>query len=223
MTCISIAAAALLVAAPAAAQSSSSSDPGRLDLTIGVVWIGRADVGSRDANETTGTGEAFHLFSSSSTLASATGLEGHLGFRVMPRLEVEASASYAKPRLETQVNGDFETSNAPLTVSDTIQQFTIGGAALWYVRLPRVGTRVFLRGGVGYLRELENGGTLVVTGRTYDAGAGMKFALASRRTGWWKGIGVRVDARAVVRQKGVTLDGRAHTSPAAGAALFVRF
>src|SRR5947207_9408990 len=31
--------------------------------------------------------------------------------------------------------------------------------------------------------------------------AGMKFALVSRRTGWWKGIGVRVDARAVVRQK----------------------
>ena len=79
------------------------------------------------------------------------------------------------------------------------------------------------RSGAGYLRELENGGTLVVTGRTYDAGAGMKFALASRRTGWWKGIGVRVDARAVVRQKGVTLDGRAHTSPAVGAALFVRF
>lgn len=213
----------LLSASLASAQTTLPAEPGRLDLTIGLAWIGRVDVGSRDANETTGTGEAFHLFSSSTTLASAAGLEGHLGFRVVPRLEVEASASYAKPRLETQVNGDFETSNAPLTVSDTIQQFTIGGAALWYVRLPRLGTRVFLRGGAGYLRELENGGTLVVTGRTYDAGAGMKFALASRRTGWWKGIGVRVDARAVVRQKGVTLDGRAHTSPAVGAALFVRF
>jgi hypothetical protein len=216
-------AALLLVAAPAAAQSAPATDPGRLDLTIGVVWIGRADVGSRDARETTGTGDTLPLFSSSTTLASVTGLEGRVGFRVMPRLEAEAYGSYAKPRLETRVNGDFETSNAPLTVADTLEQFTIGGAALWYVRVPRLGTRVFLRGGAGYLRQLENGGVLVVTGRTYEAGAGLKFPLVSRQTGWWKGIGARVDARAVVRQKGVTLDGRAHTSPAVGAALFVRF
>jgi len=216
--------AMLLCASPAIAQSSSpvGAESGRLDLTIGMVWIGRAEIGTRDADETTGTGGTFRLFSSSTTLTSASGLEGHLGFRLMPRLEVEASASCAKPRVEKRVDNDFETSNAPLTLADTIEQFTIGGAALWYLRLPRLGNRVFLRGGAGYLRQLEHEGTLAVTGRTYDVGGGMKFGLLSR-TGWWKGIGVRLDARAVVRQKGVTLDNRAHASPAVGAALFVRF
>jgi len=221
------AAALVLSASPALAQSASSpaTEPGRVELGIGAVWIGRASLGSRDANETTGTGGAFRLFASSTELASVSGLEGHLALRVRPRLEAEAFASYTKPQLQTRVDSDAESSNAPLTITGTIQQFTIGGAGLWYPRLPRLEgrARVFVRGGAGYLRQLENDGTLIVTGRIYEAGAGVKVMVVSREAGWWKGIGARVDARAVVRQKGVAPDNRAHVSPAVGASLFVRF
>ena len=225
---LAVAVAALtFTATPAGAQSSSSpsSEPGRLELGIGAVWIGRASLGSRDANETTGTGGTFRLFSSSTELASVAGLEGRVTVVVTPRFEAEAFASYTKPQLQTRVDSDAESSNAPLTITGTILQFAIGGAALWYPRLPRFEgrARVFVRGGAGYLRQLENDGTLIVTGRVYEAGAGVKLLLVSRETGWWKGIGARVDARAVVRQKGVAFDNRARVSPAAGASLFLRF
>jgi hypothetical protein len=193
-------------------------------VAIGPVWIGRAAFGSRDANETTGTGGTFRLFTSSSELASAPGVEAHVGVRVMRALEAEASGSYTRPALRVTAADDVELSNAPLTISDTIQQFTVGGAALWYPRVPHAGGRIrpFVRGGAGYLRQVENNGALVVTGRTYEAGGGVKFLLTSRETGWWKGIGARLDARALARIRGVTLDARAHVSPSVSASIFLR-
>jgi hypothetical protein len=218
----------VLPASPALAQAgaTSSTDPaGRLELAIGAVWSGRVPLGARDANETTGSGGTFRLFSSSTELGSVSGLEGHIGLRVMSRLEAEASGSYGKPDMRTRVDSDFETSNAPLTITDKVQQFTIGGAALWYPRVPRLSgrARAFVRAGAGYLRQLENDGALIVTGRTYDVGGGLKLALASRQAGWLKGIGARLDARAIVQQKGVIFDNRTHVSPALGASVYVRF
>jgi hypothetical protein len=223
-----VAAAMVLPASSALAQAgaTSSTDPaGRLELAIGAVWSGRVPLGARDANETTGSGGTFRLFSSSTELGSVSGLEGHIGLRVMSRLEAEASGSYGKPDMRTRVDSDFETSNAPLTITDKVQQFTIGGAALWYPRVPRLSgrARAFVRAGAGYLRQLENDGALIVTGRTYDVGGGLKLALASRQAGWLKGIGARLDARAIVQQKGVIFDNRTHVSPALGASVYVRF
>jgi hypothetical protein len=216
--------AALLLSAPHA-SAQAADPPGRLEIAIGAVWSGGVPLGARDANETTGSGGTFRLFSSSTDLGSVSGLEGHIGLRVMSRLEAEASGSYGKPDMRTRVDNDFETSNAPLTITDTVKQFTIGGAALWYPRVPRLSgrTRVFVRAGAGYLRQLENDGALIVTGRTYDAGGGLKLALASRPAGWLKGIGARLDARALVQRKGVIFDNRTHVSPAVGASVYVRF
>ena len=216
--------AALLLSAPHA-SAQAADPPGRLELAIGAVWSGRVPLGARDANETTGSGGTFRLFSSSTELGSVSGLEGHIGLRVVSRLEAEASGSYGKPDMRTRVDSDFETSNAPLTITDKVQQFTIGGAALWYPRVPRLSgrARAFVRAGAGYLRQLENDGALIVTGRTYDVGGGMKLALTSRQAGWLKGIGARLDARAIVQQKGVIFDNRTHVSPAVGASVYVRF
>jgi hypothetical protein len=216
---------ALVVPARAQSPSDSATGPGRLEVAFGAAWIGSATLGSRDANETTSAGTDFRLFASSTELAGGSGIDAHVAVRVTPRLEAEAYLTYTKPELQTRVDSDFESSNGPLTASDSIQQFTIGGAALWYPGVPRLGSRVhlFVRGGIGGLRQLENGGTLVVTGREYEAGAGVKMMLASRGSGWWKGIGARADAHAVIRQKGVAFDDSAHTSPAVSASIFVRF
>jgi len=216
--------AALFLSAPHA-LAQAADPPGRLELSIGALWSGRVPLGASDANETTGNGTTFRLFSSSTELASVSGLEGHVGLRLASRLEAEASGSYSQPDMRTRVDTDFETSNAPLTITDPVKQFTIGGAALWYPRVPRLGgrTRVFARAGAAYLRQLENDGALIVTGRTYDVGGGLKLALASRQAGWLKGIGARLDARAVVQRKGVIFDNRTHVLPAVGASVYVRF
>jgi hypothetical protein len=214
----------LMTVVSARAQSAPPL-PGRLEVAFGTVWIGSANFGSVDANETTGSGGDFRLFSSSTDLASVAGLDGHVSVRVTRSFEAEAFASYTKPDLEVRISSDAETSNAPLTVSDTIREFMIGGAALWYLPAPRLGSRarLFVRGGVAYLRDLENDGTLIVSGRAYEAGGGVKLMFASRDSGWWKGIGARLDARAVLRQKGVAPDDSTRTSLAVGASILVRF
>jgi hypothetical protein len=196
-----------------------------VEAAFGTVWVGSAALGTMDANETTGSGGDFRLFSTSTELASAAGLDGHVSLRLTRSFEAEAFASYTKPALQVRVESDTETSNAPLTVSDTIQEFLIGGAALWYLPARHAGgrARLFVRGGVAYLRDLENDGTLVVSGHAYEAGGGVKIMLASRDAGWWKGIGARVDARAVIRQQGVAPDDNAHTSLAVGASILFRF
>jgi hypothetical protein len=212
---------------PARAQTASSpaTGPGRLELGIGVAWIGNASFGSRDANETTGTGGTLRLFASSTELASGSGLDAHVAFSLTRRLEAEAYLSYTQPELQTRIDSDTETSNAPLTISDTIRQFAIGGAALWYLQAPRAGgrLRLFVRGGIGGLRQLENDGTLIVTGREYEAGGGVKILFSSRSSGFWKGLGARAEARAVIRQKGVAFDDNARVAPAVAASIFVRF
>ena len=219
-----IIACALLSAAPAYAQSATPL-PGRLEAAVGVVWIGNAAFGSQDANLTTSTGGPFRLFSTSTELAGAAGLDGRVSWRLTPSFEAETFASYTKPELQVRVESDTETSNAPLTVSGTIQQFMIGGGGLWYLPAPSLGSRakLFVRGGVAYLRDLENDGTLIVSGHAYEAGGGVKVMFASRDSGWWKGIGARVDARAVVRRQGVSPDDNAHTSLAVGASILFRF
>ena len=59
----------------------------------------------------------------------------------------------------------------------------------------------------------------------FRLGGGVKVPLVARAAGpnRVKQIGVRVDAGALVRMAGVTLDDRAHVAPAVAASLFVRF
>jgi len=51
----------------------------------------------------------------------------------------------------------------------------------------------------------------------------VKYLLASRPTRPLKGLGARLDVRALVRSKGIAFDGGHYTSTAIGASLFVRF
>jgi hypothetical protein len=194
-------------------------------VSIGPVWIGRASFGSRDATETTGNGGTFRLFTTSSELAPASGVEGRVAVRLTRAFEVEARASYSQPEFQITAASDAESSNAPKTATDVIRQFTVGGGVLWYLRLPRLGARarLFVSAGAAAMRQLENGGTVVETGSAYDVGGGLKYALKSRDTGRLKGIGVRMDAGAKARARGVTLDDRAHVSPFLAASIYLRF
>lgn len=208
----------------AQAQTAAGPEPGRFEFAIGPIWVGRQVLGSSDANLTTGAGGSLRLFSTSTELAAAAGLEVRAGVRVTRALEVEASASYAKPQLRTVVTSDMENS-ASVTATDTIQQFTVGGGIVWYPAPRRSSSRLvpFVTGGAAYLRQLHASATLAETGQMYQVGGGLKYLLALRPRAHVKGVGVRVDARAVVRSKGIAFDDRKYFSPAVGTSLFVRF
>lgn len=216
---------AALWALPARAQSPARVEPGRIEVSIGPVWIGRATFAASDATETTGSGGTFSLFTASTELAAARGADAHVAVRVTRTIDAEVRGSYIRPELRARIDVDAETSNAPTVVTDAIEQYTVGGAAVWYPFATRLGARarLFVTAGAGYLRQLENGGVLIVTGRTYEVGGGLKFLLKSREAGRVKGIGARLDARAMVRARGVTLDTRAHFSPFVGTSVYLRF
>ena len=208
----------------AAAQSSPAAGPGRLEVSFGALWVGQLALGSNDANQTTPGGGNLKIFTTSTGLAGAAGLDARVAVRVLRSLDAEVEGSYGTPQLKVSINSDIESAPA-VTATDTLQQFTIGAGAMWYVpllrRMPRLAPFVFAGG--GYMRQVHEQRTLVDTGQYYQAGGGVKWPFVERARGFVKGIGVRVDARAMVRRKGVAFDDRGHTSPAVGASAFVRF
>jgi hypothetical protein len=220
---IAACACAVLLQVPALLAQGAPEERGRLELAVGPLWIGRASFGSIAATETSASGGQFPLFSTSSELAAAWGVEGRIGVRLYRALQVEASSSYGRVQLRTTISADSD--NAASTIaSETIQQVTIDGGVMLRLERWRFGGRAvpFVAAGAGYLRQVHEGNTLAATGQMYRAGGGVTYLLMSHSRGL-KGIGIRGDLRAIVRRKGVAFDSRAHTSPAAAASVFVRF
>jgi hypothetical protein len=220
---VAVIAVALTVRA-SAAPAQATAEPGRLEIGFGPQWIGRAAIGSHDANETTGTGSPFTLFSTSADIAAVTGIEARVGVRLLRRLEVEGVGSYAAPSFVIRTSADVESAPG-VTAKERIQQFTVHGAALWYVpgRLTGARTAPFVTAGVGYLRHVHENDVLLASGKIIEAGGGIKQLLLARERRRVKGVGVRADVRAIARAKGVAPDGGTHVSPAVTASLFVRF
>jgi hypothetical protein len=219
--CWGLGAAAALIASPLYAQPSM---PGRFELGGGVLWAGRANVGDEDASETASNGSRFRLFSSSQSFASAVGIETRFGVRLTPTLQLEANASFSKPQLEARLTSDVE-GIPDVTATQSVTQWTIGGAVsadLGRWRIGRSGVP-FVSAGGGYVGQLYEGETLVETGGIYHVGGGVNFLLTRTDARRLKGVGLRVDARAVVRTGGVTIDDRLRVAPILGASLFVRF
>jgi hypothetical protein len=200
--------------------------PGRLEFDAGIFWAGAQPLGSHEANLTTGTGSTFRLFGSTSDLLGAAGFEGRVAVKITPTIDARVSMSYAKPELRTRVTNDVENT-AGATVSESVQQYLVGGGIDWYIAPRRSGARIrpFIGGGVAYLRQVHEGATLIDSGQSYDGGGGVKLLLASRTRPrqLMRAAGVRLDARLVVRTKGITFDGRRSIAPAAAASVFVRF
>ena len=217
--------AALFCAGRADAQASGGAAPGRFELSAGGSWTGTLQLGGRDASQVTGSGAAFRLFTSTTELAPAPGVEVRLGVRLLQSVDLEASGSYSRPTLRTRIANDFETSNAPLVITSAIHQFTIGGAGLWYPAPLHLGdrTRVFFSGGASFVRQVEGGDILAVDGAIYHVGGGAKLLLKTRDAGWWRAIGARVDARAGLWSRKTALDDRFHAAPAVAGAVFFRF
>ncbi len=214
----------VLVGCSSTAFAQSEPPASRLELGVGVRWIGTEQLGAKPATETTGSGGTSQLFSTTSELAGAAGIEGRVGVRLSRSLTVEAEGAYVKPELRIAVSADAESA-APVTATETIQQFTIGGDLVWYLPVHRWSPRLspFAIGGAGYMRQLHDPGTLVDAGGFYHVGGGVSTLLTSGGRWHTKGAGVRADVQAFIRSNGVAFDDGVKTSLAAGASFFVRF
>ena len=208
------------VASPAAAQPRA---PGRVEFSFAVAWEGGTSLSAIAVNETQADGAARTVFNLAREQTSAAAIEGRVAVRAASRLDIEATGSYARPRLQLTASNDVEGA-ATATASEQLQEFGVGGGVLWYLRGRSSPSHFvpFLAGGVAYTRQLHETSTIVDTGSSVDMGGGIKRAYARRR-GVLKAVGVRVDARARIRSSGLAVDGRTHVSPVWAAAVFFRF
>lgn len=220
----------VVMVSPAAAQQGGDTPalrPGHVTVSGGIGWIGSYTVGDRTA-ELRGNGPGasaapFDLFRASSSIDASLAPEARIGFAVTPALTVEAGVSYHRPGLTTSISGDSESAAVTLD-SEQLVQYLVDVAAVWQIPGASLGqhARPFVLAGGGYLRQLYDERTLVETGSVYFAGAGLRYWLRGG-DGATRSIGLRGEARALWRRKGVEFEGKTRVAPTAALHLFVEF
>ena len=163
------------------------------------------------------------LFDSATTLDQSFGGTVTVGVRVSQLIRIEGAVVYSPTQLSTRITDD--TEGVPdTTITAPVSQILVEGGVL--ALPPRWRTRhvsPFAEAGLGYLRQLNDGRTLVETGGSYYVGGGLYYVRTSARPGRVKATGVRGDVRALVLHNGVAEDSDWRPTAAITATFFVRF
>src|SRR5262245_14590034 len=213
LTSISMLVAAWL-AVPVFAAAQARAEAGTVEISAGGLYMNRLSLGSSDGKLTTGTGDAFPLFTTTTSLSAMTGGELQAGYRVSDHLEVFGAGGFGKRQLRIEAANDKE--NAPsLTASERLQEFVFTGGVRW---LFSEGGRFspFVTVEAGQARRLHEDKTLVETSLVYAAGAGVNMLFSDSGS-----FGVRLTGRGIVRPDEFLLDTK-RVSPAVSIAVFMR-
>jgi hypothetical protein len=213
------------LAVPASAQTRRATTRDRFEVSIGALWIGAADLGSTQADlRANNVAPApFRLFTAETSAAAAPGWDARGGYWLTRSIALEGGIARITPELRTRISGDAEGA-AALTATERLDQYFIDGRVVWLLDRFRIRrhTVPFVSGGLGYLRQLHEGRTLVKTGQVYQVGGGLRHQLASA-IGWFHAIGIRLDGRVYVLVDGVHLEDSARTHGAITGAVFLTF
>ena len=221
MTCV-------LATRPASAQTVSASPrPHSVEVTAGVLWFGGVTLGtgSADLTKNQTPPSPYPIFKTDSSVSSAAGFDGRLGFAFSRQFAIEGAFSYAAPRLETHVSGDIEGAPS-VTATERLSQYSVDASVVVHLTRWQLGPRAvpFVYGGAGYLRQAHERDVLVATGHEFHVGGGLKYVFARRR-GFLKDLGIRADTRVSFRSGGVELDSSEpmHAVPVVSVGALVRF
>jgi hypothetical protein len=138
-------------------------------------------------------------------------------------IHIEGAVVFSPTQLSTRITGD--TEGVPdTTITSPVTQILVEGGVLAQPRRWRTRhVSPFVVGGLGYLRQLNDGRTLVETGGSYYVGGGLYYVRTSARPGRVKATGVRGDVRALVLHNGVAPDSDWRPTAAITATFFMRF
>jgi opacity protein-like surface antigen len=216
------AAIALVFIAAAWPAHAQQQDTYRFQVGGGIRWIGALAYPAVSANETAPGGGSRPLFQSMTTLDASPGAAATLGYRLTSLVGIEAGFAYNPTGLTTRITSDAEGLD-DISLHEPVKQFLVEGgvvaqASSWRARR----FQPLLTAGVGYVRQLNEGRTLVQNGRDYYVGAGVCHMPPSARPGEHV-IGFRADVRALVLQKGVAEDTTPRVAPSVTASVFVRY
>jgi hypothetical protein len=164
--------AACLLAAPAAAHAQQPAS-GRIEVTGGARWIGPVRYRDVPALETTPGGGTTAQFGSRTQLDGAVGAAGSFGVGLSRQLRLEIGVSYTPTSLTTKLTADVE-GIPDAAVDAPVSQFLVQGGVVAQPSGWSSGRFApFLSAGIGYLRQLNVGRTLVETGRSFYFGGGL--------------------------------------------------
>jgi hypothetical protein len=207
----------VLALLPRAAAAQTAAP--RLEVSGGILYLTAQELGEQNADLTRNQigGEPFTLFQSETRIGAAPGFEARIGWRLTRAFAVEGGVLLSRPQLTARLSSDVE-GIPDVTVEEDLALYIFDGAVSVHFG-PAGGAVVpFVRGGVGYVRELHEGNALLETGLAYHAGGGATFWFGDRRR-----AGVRIDARLIVLDGGADLGNGARTVGAGGAAFVVAF
>jgi len=217
-----------LAQTPARAQAHAPPDgPARgIEASVGSGLFGASALGTADANLRANdtTVRPFRLFSSDSRFGAAPLLDVRGAYMFNRRFGTEGVFVFARPELRTSVSGDVEGAPA-LTIVERVDQYFVEGSLVIMFDELRLGRRTvpFVAAGVGYLRQLHEGLTLIEQGHLYHLGGGLKHWLIVRDRGRIKAAGVRVDARLYLLNRGVSFEDRPRPLGAVSGGFVVAF
>lgn len=211
-------------AAPALAQSGPQAAARRVEAQVAAGWFGGASLGTLDVGYRGPNPPAqVPLFTADTRITSSPLVALQAAYAVVPRVAVEGRVTLSHPDLDAAVHGDAEGAPA-ITVSERITRYLVEGGVAVLLRDGRSVRLVpFVSGGVGYLRELHEGQTVVDDGHAFYLGAGLKHWLLARRRGVVRTAGLRVDGRLYVLSGGASGPERPTRYAALTAGVFVGF
>lgn len=215
--------AALLLALTVTHASAQDADRARLEVSGGLRYLGPIRFGNVPANETTPGGGTRALFNSETTLDGSAGAFMGLGVRLSKSLRAEGTFAFHPAQMSTRITSDTEGA-ANTTAKEPVTQLFVEGGVLAQLGGWRIAHGApFVTAGVGYLRQLNDGRTLVETGRSMFVGGGLYYVRSSSRPRRVKATGLRADVRAQMLRDGISLDEGLHPAIAISAAVFARF
>jgi hypothetical protein len=210
---------ATIGAAPAVAQGLVAERRARVEVGLNATVTSPMSLGTSTASLTQPNGNPLTLFRTENRIRAGRGAEVNVGVRLGERLHVEGTAGWVRAELESKISGDAD-GGADAMATETLARFSGEASLLWTFAI-RGDAAFFARGGAGWMRELAGDGTYSAPGTIGTAGLGVKYWLG-RAGASGRGVGLRVEGRAVIRAKGLALSSsRTALAPAvAGGIIF---
>jgi len=189
-------AATLCVLVAVGADAQTTSEPiGRVQVGVGVGWLGGSVFGEQPADLRAASGGPYRLFESNTELASTGVFEARVGIRLTRRYGIEGRAAMSSPELRTVVSSDAETTGS-FTLAEQIDQYVFdGGIVIRLDEWETSGLAPFASAGLGYVRQLHEEHELGEDGYLFYVGGGFTHALFSGAQGLIRAASVRADLR----------------------------
>jgi len=215
VTCRIVFVAAALVLAtvvPASAQTKPAAPKKQREFVFGLTMPGPNSLGETTGELLNGAGNPVTLLRTKNSLGWGFGLETGVGWELKKSLWLEAAGSWTRTSLKSDVREDFEGAQGD-EVSSPVSRFVLEAAMVRYFR--EKGTAAwFVRVDGGWMRETAGGATLTGDGFIGGGGLGYRRWFKTNGKGGVKRMGMRFEARAVVRSGGLDLGERSvHIGP----------